>query len=71
MAEKVNCFITKSNEGEGAYAVRADNDLNVYIPKSVADAAGLEEFDEIIAIVVKNDRETPPWKAIKVSHVGA
>jgi hypothetical protein len=69
MAIRCKCLITTSNEGSGAYAVRSDNDENVYIPVSIADALQLEEFEEIEVIVVKNDRNDPPWKAIRGRHL--
>ena len=65
MAAKVLCLVTKSDEGKGAYAVRCDNDENVYFPLGVADALELEEFEEVEAIVVKNDHPSTPWKAIR------
>jgi len=70
MAEKAHCYITTSNKGSGAYAVRADTDENVYIPFSIAEAIELEEFEEVEAIVVANDRDDPPWRAIKVRRMG-
>ncbi|MDE2563724.1 MAG: hypothetical protein KGL48_15895 [Sphingomonadales bacterium] len=66
MAELATCIITHSAEGMGARGVRCDNDENVYFPLSIADAAGLEEFEQVDAILVRNDRADPPWKAIKV-----
>lgn len=69
MAIISECIVTKSEEDRGAMAVRVDNDENVYIPRSVADALELEEFDTIKAILVTNDRMDPPWKAIKAAPV--
>lgn len=66
MAEKAFCIITSSVEGKGAYGIRVDNDENVYFPVSVAEGAELEEFEEVEAILLKNDRPEPAWKAIKV-----
>ena len=66
MAAVAKCIITTSENNTGAFAVRADNDENVYIPFSIAEALELEEFEEVEAILVKNDRETPRWKAIRV-----
>ena len=51
MAVKAMCIVTKSEEGRGAYAVRMDNDENVYFPLSVTEALELEEFDEVEAIL--------------------
>ncbi|MFN3423309.1 MAG: hypothetical protein ACK4UL_01680 [Novosphingobium meiothermophilum] len=65
MAAKAVCIVTRSEEGRGAYAVRMDNDENVYFPLSVTEALELEEFDEVEAILVKNDRPDPPWRAIR------
>ncbi|MBA3878696.1 MULTISPECIES: hypothetical protein [Sphingomonas] len=66
MAAKAFCLITSSIEGKGAYGVRTDTDENVYFPVSVAEGAELEEFEDVEAILVKNDRPEPVWKAIKV-----
>jgi len=66
MAEKAMCIITSSVESKGAYGIRADNDQNVYFPVSIAEGAELEEFEEVEAILLKNDRPEPAWKAIKV-----
>lgn len=66
MTERAVCFITNSVEGRGAYAIRADNDENVYIPVSVSEALELEEFEEVLALLIKNDRNDPPWRAIRV-----
>lgn len=70
MADKATCLVTQSNEGRGAFGIRADNDQNVYFPLSVSEALELEEFDEVEAILVKNDRPEPAWKAIRVRRVG-
>lgn len=69
MAIRANCIVTHSAEGMGARGVRMDNDENVYFPLSIADAAGLEEFEEVETILVTNDRADPPWKAIKVRRL--
>ncbi|MCX7285640.1 MAG: hypothetical protein NTX28_16645 [Novosphingobium sp.] len=65
MAVKAMCIVTRSEEGRGAYAVRMDNDENVYFPLSVTEALELEEFDEVEAILVRNDRPEPAWRAIR------
>ena len=70
MAQKITCFVTNSEEGRGAFAVRADNDETVYVPQKIAEALQLEEFDELMAIVVKNERPETPWMAIRVRRVG-
>jgi hypothetical protein len=67
MAAKAKCFITQSDEGSGAYGIRADTDENVYFPKKLADAVELTEFDEIEAI--RNERPDPPWMAIRVRRL--
>lgn len=66
MAAKVRCIVTSSEEGRGAYAIRVDNDESLYIPQRIAEAMEIEEFDELEAIVVKNERDEPPWMAIRV-----
>jgi hypothetical protein len=65
MAELSYCIVTHSEEGRGAYGVRCDNDATVYFPVSVADALVLEEFEQVQAVLVKNDRAEPAWKAIR------
>jgi len=69
MATKTKCLITISDEGKGAFGIRTDNDENVYFPLSIAERLELEEFDEVEAILVKNDRPDPPWKAIRVRRL--
>jgi hypothetical protein len=69
MALVANCIITNSNEGRGAYGIRADNDENVYFPLGLTEAVQLEEFEEVEAILVRNDRADPPWRAIKVRRI--
>ena len=69
MAQKVTCFVTNSEEGRGAFAVRADNDETVYVPQKIAEALQLEEFDELLAIVVNNERPETPWMAIRVRRL--
>ena len=66
MAVKAMCIITSSEEKKGAYGVRVDTDENVYIPVGVAEALGLEEFEEVEAILVANDHPSIYWKAIRV-----
>lgn len=66
MAIKTACIITSSYADTGAFGVRVDNDEKVYFPFNVAEAVELEEFDEVEAILVANDRADPPWKAIRV-----
>lgn len=70
MAVKVKCIITTSEVGQGAFGIRIDNDENVYFPRGLSDAVELEEFDEVEAIVIRNDRQDPPWMAIKARPAG-
>ncbi len=70
MADKAKCYITQSDEGSGAYGIRADTDENVYFPKKLADAVELTEFDEVEAIMIRNERPDPPWMAIRVRRPG-
>ena len=69
MASLVRCIITSSEEGRGAFGVRCDTDENVYFPMGVAEAMGLVEFEVVEAVIVKNDRETPQFKAIKARRL--
>ncbi len=69
-AKKAICFITSSDEGKGAYGVTADTAENVYFPFSITEALSLEEFEEIEAIMVRNDRPDPAWKAIRARRHG-
>lgn len=68
-AKKAVCFITSSEEGRGAYGITADSAENVYFPVSISEALSLEEFEEVEAIMVPNDRAEPPWRAIKVRRL--
>lgn len=70
MAIKAKCIVTNSEEGRGAYAVRMDNDETLYIPQRIAEALELEEFDDVEAILVKNERDEPKWMAIRVRPIG-
>jgi hypothetical protein len=69
MAAKATCIIVSSYADTGAYGVRTDNDDRVYFPFSVAEALELEEFDEVEAILIQNDRADPPWKALRARRV--
>ena len=69
MANKSICIITSSVEGKGAYGITADTDENVYFPLGVTEALRLEEFETVEAIVVKNDRPDPVWKAIRARRL--
>jgi hypothetical protein len=69
MATVAKCIITNSNEGRGAYGIRADNDEKVYFPFALTEAVELEEFEEVEAILVRNDRADPPWKSIRVRRL--
>ena len=70
MATIATCIVTSSVEGKGAYGIRIDTDENVYFPFSVTEALTLEEFETVEAIVVKNDRPEPPWRAIRARRRG-
>ena len=65
VAVKAICLITQSEEGRGAYGLRCDTDERVYFPMGVAEALDLEEFEEVEAILIANDRPEPPWRAIR------
>ncbi len=69
MASKSTCIITSSIEGRGAYGITTDTDENVYFPLGVTEALSLEEFEIVEAIIVKNDRPEPAWKAIRARHL--
>lgn len=69
MAAVADCIVVSSVEGKGAYAIRTDNDENVYVPVSVAEKLDLEEFETITVIMIKNDRLDPPWRAIRVRRL--
>ena len=69
MAVKATCLVTQSEVGKGAYGIRCDNDQSIYFPNSVADALGLEEFEEVEAILIANDRPEPAWKAIRARRL--
>ena len=71
MAIKASCIITSSEEGRGAYGITKSTDENVYFPMSVTEALSLEEFEEVEAVLVKNDRPEPVWKAIRVRRSDA
>lgn len=71
MAVVAKCIITNSEEGRGAFAIRADTDENVYFPMGITEALGLEEFEQVEAILIKNDRPDPAWKAIRARRMGA
>jgi hypothetical protein len=69
MAAIARCIIITSYADTGAYGLRADNDERVFFPFSVAEALELEEFDEVEAILVQNDRADPPWKALRARRL--
>ena len=69
MADRKICIITSSEEGKGAYGVTKDTDENVYFPVNMSETLGLEEFEEVEAIVVKNDRVEPPLRAIRTRRI--
>ena len=65
MAEKAACIVLSSIEGKGAFGIRVDTDSSVYFPLGVAEALELEDFDDVEAILVRNERSEPVWKAIR------
>jgi hypothetical protein len=65
MAILATCLILSSIEGRGAFGINVSTDENVYFPHSIADALSLEEFEKVEAVVIKNDRPDPMWKAIR------
>ena len=69
MARVDLCIITSSEDGRGAYGVTKGTDENVYFPVNMAETMGLEEFEEVEAILVSNDRQEPPLKAIRVRRL--
>lgn len=66
MATIATCIVTSSEEGKGAFGVRTDTDEGVYFPVSMSEAVELEEFEQVEAVLVRNDREGTPWRAIRV-----
>jgi hypothetical protein len=69
MAAKARCIIITSYADTGAYGVRTDNDDRVFFPFSLAESLELEEFDEVEAILIQNDRADPPWKALRARRL--
>lgn len=71
MAQKVVCYVIESLDNGPAFAVRQDNDQQVYIPKAQAEELNLVEFDEVEAIIVANtiQPDKTPWFAIKVRRL--
>jgi hypothetical protein len=69
MASKSTCIITSSVEGKGAYGITTDTDENVYFPVNMAETLGIEEFEVVEAVLVKNDRLEPPLKAIRARRL--
>ena len=69
MAIKCTCLITSSIEGKGAYGITVETDENVYFPASMAETLDLAEFEEVEAILIKNDRPEPPLKAIRARRL--
>ena len=70
MAKKTKVIITSSEAGRAAYGITTDDDKSVYVPPGIADALELDEFDEIEAIVINNDRENIPYKVIRARRIG-
>ena len=72
MAEKATLFVTKANENAPAFAIRADNDEQVFIPHATAEAAELEVGDELMAVLKANDQpDRAPWFAVAIKVIGS
>ena len=70
MAVKATVFVTKANENAPAFAIRADNDEQVFIPHATAEAAELEVGDELMAVLKANDQpERAPWFAVAIRRL--
>jgi hypothetical protein len=71
VAQKVVCYVVESLDNGPAFAVRQDNDQQVYIPRAQAEELELVEFDEVEAIVIPNtlQPEKTPWFALKVRRL--
>ena len=69
MAVITTCIVTSSEEGKGAFGVRADTDEGVYFPVGMSDHLELEEFEQVEVVLVKNEREGTPWRAIRARRL--
>jgi len=71
VAQKVVCYVIESLDNGPAFAVRQDNDQQVYIPKAQAEELNLVEFDEVEAIIVANtiQPDKTPWFALKTRRL--
>ena len=69
MAHKAVCIITSSEDGKGAYGITRDSDENVYFPVKMAEHLNLEEYEEVEAILIKNERPDPPFMAIRARRL--
>lgn len=70
MAQVADCIITQSEEDKGAYGVRVDTDEFVYFPFKLSKAAELVEFDRVKAVLVPNENDRTPWRAVHVKRIG-
>lgn len=65
MATLANCIVTESLEDGPAFAMREDNDEQVYIPAQIAGKHELTQFDRIQCLLVTNTvkPDKTPWTA--------
>lgn len=63
MAIKRTCIVTCLLATGAGFCVREDNDEMAYIPASVVKELELEEFDDILAVLTKNNSQPDktPW----------
>jgi hypothetical protein len=68
--QQVKVFCTNVMNTHTAFAVRADNGDEVFIPSAVAHAVKLQPADTVIAHIVPNTRhpEKTPWFAISIER---
>jgi hypothetical protein len=66
--QKAYCYITSSEEGRPAFAVREDSGERVYVPYTISEALKLEEMERIQAILIVNDHPSTPWRAMNVQR---
>lgn len=72
MAEQANCIVTKVlPDGGAGFAVREDNDEDVFIAAKSVTAMGLRRGDHIDCILVPNINmpERNPWFVRQVVRV--
>lgn len=71
MAKLSVCYVTYSMEDGPAFAVTADSNEQVYIPRSLAEKHELEEMDTVKCLLLPNTQEPArtPWFASVVRLV--